>query len=107
MHVAQLEEFVLLVEQGQAAPSPIRCRKAALANCAALAFVPFAQKAIHILRRRIDLRQAFLAAIAFVRPAGSRLQPRMLLAARAVQNAYSLSVSMSAGCPESGQIADW
>src|ERR1017187_8643114 len=80
MHVPQLEEFVLLIEKCQPAPSPIRWRKAALADCAALAFIPFAQQPIHILGRRIDLCQAFLSAIALLRPARARLQPRMFLA---------------------------
>src|SRR5450759_3915651 len=82
MHVAQLEEFVLLIKKRQPATSPIRCRKPALANCAALAFVPFAQESIYVLRRRIDLRQAFLAAILLFRPARARLQPRMFLTAQ-------------------------
>lgn len=48
-HVAQFEELVLLVQECEPAPSPIRWRKAALASSADLTCVPFAQEPINIL----------------------------------------------------------
>jgi hypothetical protein len=74
VHVPKLEEPVLLVEYSQAAAAPICGRQCTAADGACLALIPFAEQALNVLWRGIDLRQAFLTAGAFLRPEGTGFQ---------------------------------
>src|SRR5271169_3160657 len=82
MHVSQLEQFLIFIEQREAAAPPVRGRQRMFADGAALVFVPTLQQALEVLRRRIDLRQTLLIAVALLGPARARLQTVVLFAAQ-------------------------
>ena len=74
VHVVQLEELLFFVENSQPGSPPICGTERHGAYCTALAFVPLRKQPIHIFRRGIDLRQAFLPAITLLRPPAAGLQ---------------------------------
>src|SRR5450755_961683 len=80
MHVVQLKEFLMLVEQRQAAAPPVGGRQRTITNRTGLALVPLVQQAFEVLGSGIDLRQALLIAVPFLGPTRAGMQAGVFLA---------------------------
>ena len=105
VHVTQLEQLLLLVEQGQTAAPPVGGSQRPLANGASLTLIPLLQQPFQIFGRRIrpapgtpDRNRPFRASASTI--AGDRA-PRPC---SAVENANLLSTSTVTGSWLSGQI---